>query len=272
MSTITAEQINQIAARIRKSKKYHDIYPATITDVVTNLADRYKPSQVEKMSKTQLHQIWELTHPAAKLDKLITEIETAYQSKSQQTIADIIQTALQTHPSTRERISYSAELYQEIFSIIPTPAQILDVGCGFNPLTLPMLKFNHNWSYLGIDLNQSEIIFLNKFLQLANLPTAVVHQGDVLIDQYKDQMFDAVFLFKVMPTLIRRSKTALTDVLQKINAKYFVITYPLHTLSGRNVGMQQNYTKQFTSELPNQFKLIHQRQLPSELLYIATSR
>ena len=65
---------------------------------------------------------------------------------------------LKTNKSTNER-SYGL-LYEEIFSITGKPKQILDLGCGINPISLWRYK---NIDITALEINKDYVDFLNVY-------------------------------------------------------------------------------------------------------------
>ena len=73
-----------------------------------------------------------------------------------------IEELLHFHASTKERKEYYPQLYQQLFTITGKPARILDLGCGLNPLSLPLMKIKRV-HYHALDISEEEISLLNTF-------------------------------------------------------------------------------------------------------------
>src|SRR3989344_6671630 len=68
---------------------------------------------------------------------------------------DILSQILKLHSSTRERLPYYEQLYQQLFSKT-NPKTILDLGCGLNPFSLPLMNLKYP-TYYAYDLSKTEI-------------------------------------------------------------------------------------------------------------------
>jgi 16S rRNA (guanine(1405)-N(7))-methyltransferase len=113
---------------------------------------------------------------------------------------------------------------------------------------------------MGVDIDQEEIEFLAQVTNFKFLP------GDILVDELPKA--DMYWLFKILPLLDRQQLGSAKEILQKIPAKYVVVTYPTASIGGKNKGMRETYQNQFSelmTELGYEFKSLNG---VNELVYV----
>jgi hypothetical protein len=148
---------------------------------------------------------------------------------------------LPTHSSTRERLSFYPELYSKIFKITGQPKIILDLACGLNPLSLPMMELK-NVTYLAFDINQGEMNVLNQFFAKLNAKNKQLKGVARVMDISNTELIsslpeaDVAFLFKATDVLDRgKGHKVSEEVLKAIPAKYVVISFATKTMSGKKM-------------------------------------
>lgn len=250
--------MQEIKKEILKSKNYSEISDFTIERLITEGSIKYKKQKdIVKYVKKELHIIWgAFFKKFVDFDKYIDNPEKL----------------IQIHNSTNERISFISDFYIQIFKNIPIQVNsIADYGCGLNPLNIQHMNLKSNTTYYAYDIYKPEIEFLNKYGEryLKN-----IHLKAEVRDLFEEDsnQYDVVFLFKILPVLEEQKKGSSIEILKRINTKYFVISFPLRSLSGKNVGMDSFYTDWFEnilSELQYEYsKLLFE----NEVVYIVKMR
>jgi 16S rRNA (guanine(1405)-N(7))-methyltransferase len=212
---------------VKLSKKYASLYPPLVERIVREEAN-------EKAAKTKLHAIYGAygTGGHTKAEKLLD--------------AGAYREVLNLHASTREREGYIHEFYAHIFNHIGNVRVILDIGCGFNPFTIPFFPKNIE-AYHALDICLKTAALNNRLLNKLGMP-ALADCQDAAIGT-PDICADAAFLFKLLPVLEQQKKGRGASLLYEIKSPYIVITYPTRSLSGRNKGMETFYAAAFDAML-----------------------
>ena len=181
--------------------------------------------------------------------------------------SDNIDTAeiMRLHASTNERLSILDEFYSFIFDITGPAESILDIGCGFNPFSIPYMPADVK-KYHAYDIDYRTVSLINNYFDLLNLPT-LANNIDIIAETPCDTA-DAAFIFKLMPVIEAQSSGRAFRLLQEINAGYIIVTYPVKSLCGKNKGMSVNYAKSFEAGLAHNFKIAGQKIIGNELIYI----
>lgn len=222
---------SKILKEIQKSSKYTGISSFTIDRLIENGLRRYKKEKdVTKYVKKELHIVWGIFF------KKILDFNKYIDNPEE---------LLHIHRSTDERYSFVQSFYTEIFKYLPgNITNIADYGCGFNPLNIQYMPLKENTNYYAYDIYKPEIEFLNKY---ADIYLKNIHFTAEVKDIFEEDInrYDVVFLLKMLPILEEQSKGCTEDILKKFNTEYLVISFPLKTVSGRDVGMESFYTKNF---------------------------
>ncbi len=71
---------------------------------------------------------------------------------------------LKAHKSTKERLFIYYKLYKKLFEITGKPKSILDLGCGFNPLSYKYMGLG-KVDYYAYDISSDDLSFLQKHLR-----------------------------------------------------------------------------------------------------------
>lgn len=174
---------------------------------------------------------------------------------------------LQIHASTNERLPFLDDFYIKIKSKIGTPTKIIDYACGLNPLALPWMSLPATSHYTAYDIDIEEVSFINKVLEITQLNTAAQAKvGDIF--DYTNEEAEVIFLLKFLPNVEQQQKGAAKEILQKLQARYLVISFPIKSLGGINKGMEDNYALQY-EELFNNLNYAFDKLLfPTELVYV----
>ena len=245
------------------SSKYYMLYPPLVERI---LAEESKKKDPEKAAKTRLHQLF-----------------GAYvQGNAHKKAAAILKTGpapekiLALHASTKERLPTLTEFYSFIAAHTGSPESITDLGCGFNPFSIPLMpvEFVKNLKkYNAYDIDMRTRDLLNGFFLTLGLPSSACCTD--LAAETPQVEADITFMFKLLPVLDAQIPGRGYELAGELNTRFLVITYPLKSLGGREKGMERNYSEAFESaEAAGKFgiykKTAHIR-IGNELVYILTS-
>ncbi len=257
--------MNKLLSKVLESKKYKGIDISLVEEIYNINKLKYKKEkEVINKTKTQLHQIWgAFNNDGIDYEELKNNVKNS--AKLNNDYIDIFNALLLLHKSSRERITFINEFYYRIFDSVGEYKNILDIGCAFNPFSIPFMNLKSNTLYTGIDIDNNEIKFLKwvfKFLgkdiTKFDLDVNVDFEVDnafslkVLDNSKKDnkEKYDVIFLFKLLPLLELIKKGSSKELLLKLinyNPKVkLVVSFPLKSLSGREVGMSKHYKTEYT--------------------------
>lgn len=269
------DKVFQLAEKIIASKKYRPLYRKTIVRVVSDCLKRYPPKQTEESSRNLLHQIWgayffarpdfkKLSGEFKKSRKIGGDPVSA--KLNSQRVKETLLPILRLQSSIKERIPILDSFYRKIFAITGQPKSIVDWACGLNPLSWPWMNLPENCCYLGLDIDREQNDFLNNTFKIAGKNNFKTDLGDILTDE--SPQADIIFLFKILPLLEHQQKGISLEILEKMPAKFLVVSFPTASIGGKQKNMIDFYSKQFHDLIRNQPWKIEEISFPTELVFI----
>ena len=188
----------------------------------------------------------------------------------------ISKSILNTHSSTRERLPFYEKLYAAIFKITGKPATILDLGCGINPFSIPLMNLA-KLNYYAYDLSEDEIETLNQFFKyLHTQNSSFTGIAGILDVQHWVKLpdlgkVDVCFLFKMTDVLDRSKGHKVTElVIQNVPARYVVLSFPTKTMSGKKMNVpQRNWVEWMCKRLGYSFKVL---EFATEIFYVVKKK
>lgn len=227
--------------KICASKAGREIDPAVVGAAVRWALARYNPKDAEKAAKTRLHQLYgsyvgEGWSKAA--GKVLSQLQAGVLPQE-----DAARKLMALHGSTRERLDHVQECYARVFAVTGMPASVLDVACGLNPLAFALPGMT-GASIEAIDAGQDVADVLNHFFAAAPMPLARASAGDAMVELPAGH-YDLALIMKFLPLAERIETGGALRLLRAIPARRIVVSFPTRSLSGRNVGMEENYSKWF---------------------------
>lgn len=258
---------SSIVKNISDSKKYQDLSLETLNRIVTSNAHKYKNAKdIEKNSRKDLHIIWDAFYlKRPDYSKLTVSIQSNDITES------FVKDLLSYHSSTNERASIIKEFYKEIFKLLGNPSIIVDIGCGFNPLTIMFMPIK-NCKYFAFDIDKAEVDFLNSVAPLIFKQQNInvefkAEVRDILIDSFPET--DVYFLLKIVPVIEQQKKGFVKEFVVRHPGKRLVISFPKESISGKKINMEKFYSNWFETN----FKELKFQRLDftNELVYILES-
>ncbi len=176
---------------------------------------------------------------------------------------------LKTHSSTEERADHYEKLYQTLFTITGKPYTILDLGCGINPFSIPLMKLD-SLLYYAYDLSVEEIESLNDFFRSLNqINPKIIGKAEVLdlLQFSKLPQADICFLFKMTDVLEHGKGHKVTEsVIKSIPASFVVVSFPTKTMSGKKMNFpRRRWIELMCRRLNYSYQLL---EFSNELFYV----
>src|SRR5258706_1059629 len=136
---MSALEIDAILAAVAESRRYRHVAPKIGAGLGAEKLPKTKnAADAEKRTKPRLHQIFGAYASPLPYDRLADRLDNTQGDPA--LFKKVCSQILTQHASTAERLNdLEAGFYQRIFKITGRPTKILDLACGFNPLTLPWM-------------------------------------------------------------------------------------------------------------------------------------
>lgn len=261
------KDLNQLIEIIRSSKKYGMLCSDTIKRIGQGELSKYKKfHQAVDSTKRKLHQIYGAYESGLNYTKLNQKLKDAYYTNSESTFRQACQMVMMSHASTRERLPILDDFYSTIFHSIAEPSAIMDLACGLNPLSIPWMNLAQHVRYLAYDINESTIDLIKQFLRLINRePTAFVR--DIIVEPPLIKV-DVALLLKTFTTLERQTEGFSRALIEALNARYIVVSFPVKSLGGKTKGMIKNYETRFSEVFEAKDWETHKILFDTELVFI----
>jgi 16S rRNA (guanine(1405)-N(7))-methyltransferase len=167
---------------------------------------------------------------------------------------------LELHKSSKERLPFYEEIYSKIFSITGKTETILDLACGYNPVSYPFMK--HNVSFIAIDMSKQDMEFLEEYFNSSEIKGVGIPLDltkEESLEKISHMKADVCFLFKALDSIETRKRNFSKELIDKISAKWLVISFPTKSLGGnkeikttKRKWIEKNYKINETFEIPNE--------------------
>ena len=257
--------LERIVAAVAESRRYRHVAPTIVARLAAEELPKSKnAADAEKRTKRRLHQIFGAYASPLPYDRLLARLDDTQGDPA--TFKKVCAQILTQHASTAERLSdLEGGFYDRIFELTGRPTRVLDLACGFNPLTIPWMGLSPQTFYVAADIDAAMVRFLDRFLALAP-----VHGEARLVDLVEltpSSAADVAFLFKALPCL-RYQTPDLLRILDAIQAPWLVISFPTKSLGGRSKSMRETYRKTFEELLAERPWDREELDFPSELVFV----
>ena len=257
--------IDDLVAALQASANYRHVSPDLIRHVgEEELGKRRNLKAAIKSTKDKLHQVGG-AFLAAEMPyaRWLADVQAATTPAELRATCRAI---MAHHASMRERLPFLEDFYAAIFADLPPIASVLDLACGLHPLALPWMPLPAEASYHAYDIYQPMMDFISAFLPLAGM------RGEATTWDISQSLpttpVDLALLLKAIPTLEQIDKTAGQRILNEIQARYLVVSFPCRSLGGKNKGMADFYEAHFRALVADKPWSIKRVLFPTELVFV----
>jgi 16S rRNA (guanine(1405)-N(7))-methyltransferase len=172
---------------------------------------------------------------------------------------------MRLHASTRERLCILDQFYATILADLAPIRSVLDVACGLNPLAIPWMPLTGEAEYFACDIYADLVGFLNEFLAFTRL-----RGGAQVVDVTRNcptERVQVAFLLKSLPCLEQIDPTVGARLLERLNAEHILVSFPVHSLGGRQKGMAAHYEVRFQELVSHRAWTVTRFQFATELVF-----
>lgn len=271
---MSEELLEQLTEQVLQGAKYREIAPALVRRIgAQELAKRRSLKEAVKATKNKLHQVGGAYQPGRinYEEGLALLGETAASTSRSTGVSSphfraICHSIMQAHASTRERLLFLDEFYQTTLAGLPPVRTVLDLACGLNPLVYPWLPLPQETQFTAVDIYADMLNFIQHFFAIAGV-NGRTQQRDI-IGNPPTEPYDLILLLKTLPCLEQVDKDAAVNLLDKLNGRYLLISYPAQSLGGRSKGMVENYTGQFAGLVNGRNWQVQRFEFATELAFL----
>jgi len=261
-----------VKEQVLSSAKYKNVFPPLVEKIIFDEIKKVRNEKdLVKAVKNKLHQTGTaFIHSYPNYQDLEKQVRLLPKNINSPELQQFCWQTMDNHVSTRERLSILPEFFNKILSAIAPVDSILDLACGLNPLSIPWMPVSKNILYYGCDIFSDQIDFLKNYYDHLSIP-GEFFQCD-LTEKTPAVEVQVAYLLKTIPCLEQINKTIGPKLLDKINARHLVVSFPAHSIGGRSKGMARNYEEHFlTIADPSQWE-IEKMMFPGELVFLLSRK
>lgn len=262
------DALERLAAAVLASPKYRSIDPDFVRAIGgRELAHRRDWTAAVKATKSKLHQVVGAYQGArAPYAAWLDDLRAAHRLGDDGALRRACRAIMSHHAATRERLPILDQYYATICAGWPPIRSVLDLACGLHPLTIPWMPLAPDVVYAAYDVDRDLVAFLNAWFDL--LPVqGVAHLLDVTRRPPAGRA-DVALLLKALPSLDQVDSGAAERLLTTIDADCLLVSYPVHSLSGRGKGMAAHYEARFRALVAGRRWSIERHRFPTELVFV----
>ena len=243
---LSEDLLEELVAAVRAGGKYARLSSEVIRRVgARELGLRRNLKEAVKATKNKLHQVGAAYMPQPmQYARWLQELGEARAKGDLETACRDI---MRAHTSTAERLPILAQFYATTLGPIGPVRSILDLACGLNPLAIPWMPLSAGAQYIAYDMYEDLAAFLSAFLALVGV-SGRAEARDVL-HLHAIEPVQVALLLKALPCLEQIDKSAPARLLEGTPAEHLLVSYPVHSLSGRAKGMAAHYDAQMVALL-----------------------
>lgn len=246
---MTTSNLDRLETAIRQTAKYRHLDPAVVRRVgARELAIRPNLKAAIKATKTALHQAGGafFDGPVDYAAALALLREAAGGGPDSAPFREASRTVMAAHTSTRERLPILDRFFAATLGGLPPVETVLDIAAGLNPLARPWMPLPSQATYLAVDMYSDMVAFLNAAMPLSGPGEAAL--GDVIADPPRDPV-DLVLILKTLPCLETADRDAPARLLNAVDARWLLVSFPAQSLTGRRKGQAAHYENRFRALL-----------------------
>lgn len=257
--------LESLVESITSSTKYKHVSPQLVRNIgARELAKGRNYKSAVKATRNKLHQVGS-AYQTSQID-YERALQMLQEAGSVEEWRESCRDIMRLHASTRERLPVLDEFYQTVLQGVPAPRRVLDIACGLNPLASSWMPLADDVWYLAYDIYGDMMLFLQAYMRLAGLDGRA-EVRDVIHDPPQETA-DLALLLKTLPCLEQVQKGAATHLLDAIQARYLLISYPVSSLGGRQKGMVATYDAQFAALIAGRNWMTRRVLFTTELVFL----
>lgn len=263
-------RLEDLITDVQANRKYAQITPALIQRLSADaLAKGLSGKSAVKSVRNKLHQVggaYFRSHPDFEAARAqLAKLDTAPDSPA---LRQFCRDQMASHASTAERLPILPEFFQTCLASIAPLTSVLDLACGLNPLAAPWMPLATECTYTACDIYQDMLAFVEAFFEHTGINGEALPCD--LVGETPTQTAQVAFLLKAIPCLEQIDKDIGLPLLQGINAKHILVSFPARSLGGHRKGMPAFYRDHFHTLVDGQGWQIREFTFPSEIAFLVT--
>lgn len=263
-------KIQELVDAVRHNARYRSISEDLVRRVgLQELQKRANFKEAVKSTRSKLHQIGgAYLESRMPYEDWQAQLAALPHDARDPAVRDFSSQVMQKHASTRERFPIREEFFLRTLSAICPVHSVLDLACGLNPLALSWMPLAEDVVYYACDIYENMVSFVGTYLDHCGIENHV-SVCDLTSDCPKQEV-QVAFLLKTIPCLEQMDKNIGPRLLDEINAEHLLISFPTHSLHGKNKGMVKHYRNHFEELVSGRGWQVRSYQYDEELAFLVS--
>jgi 16S rRNA (guanine(1405)-N(7))-methyltransferase len=265
---ISEDTLNRLVDAVRATPRYQGISKELVQQVgAQELSKGRSFKEAVKATRNKIHQVGgAYQEHAIRYPLWLAELNHMPSDPEDASLRDFCRRMMGEHASTRERLAVLDDFYTSILGPIAPIQSVADLACGLNPLALPWMPLADGAPYYACDIYSDLANFCNSFLAHLHRP-GLVEVCD-LTQNPPTRAVQLVLLLKTLPCLEQVNKEIGLEFLERVQADYLLVSFPVASLSGRAKGMLKNYAAHFLALVEGRPWSVQRFEFASELVFL----
>lgn len=268
----STDPLDALVEAVLAGAKYRSLSP----DLARAVAERElgkgrSRKEAIKATRSKLHQVvGAYMEGSPDYEGWLAAIRGASEGGDEEVLRAALRSAMRHHASTRERLPILDEFYAATLGDLPPVRSVVDVACGLNPLAIPWMPLAPDAEYRACDVEAGMVGFLN-----AAFPLMGIRAAAHLLDATRDVPpgpADLALLLKAIPCLEQLDKSAGERLLDGLEARHILVSFPVRSLGGRSKGMPAAYDARMRDLLAGRPWSVERFPFATELAFLITKR
>jgi len=270
MTDDVQDELERLVSAVSASSGYKTVCRELVAGIgVRELQKRRNLKEAIKATKNKLHQVAGVylaseTH----YGRWLAELRQAQATGDGAALRQACRRIMAAHSSTRERLPILGSFYSTTLAACAPVHSVLDLACGLNPLAIPWMPLPPDATYYACDIFTDMMDFIRGLLPIMNL-SGEAWACDVLTN-VPDQSVDVALLLKAIPCLEQVDKVAGLRLLDAVQARHVLVSFPVASLTGRSKGMVTNYEAGFNEMMRERNWAARRFEFATELAFLIT--
>jgi 16S rRNA (guanine(1405)-N(7))-methyltransferase len=264
------DEIDTLVDAIRQSARYRTVCPDLIAHVGTaELARRRSFKEAVKATKSKLHQAaGSYLDTNLRYGSWLDALREARSAGDEDAFRSACREIMRHQSSTRERLPILADFYTQALAPIAPVRTVLDIACGLNPLSIPWMPLQPGAEYWAFDVYEDLIDFLDEAVRLSGV---VAHASCRDVTRLTPTgPADLALILKAVPCLDHLDRSAVSRLLDVVDARHLLISFPVRSLGGREKGMMATYEARMERLLAGRTWQVRRLVFPTELAFLVS--
>ncbi len=265
-----AARVEKIVAAVRNSPKYRSVCEDVVRRIARDELPKWRsPRLALKAVKNRLHQVGgAYLRGPMEYDLWLRALRELGTPPPESELRKACRLIMRAHASTRERLPILEEFYARTLGPIAPLHSVLDLACGLNPLAIPWMPLAPNAHYYAYDIYEDMTAFVAGFLELLGVEGEATARD--LTQATPPQPVDVALLLKTLPTLEHIDKSLGLRLLEEVNARHVLVSFPVRSLGGQLKGMARHYTQHLEALLAERHWQVQRFEFATELAFLVS--